>query len=244
MVFTVPKKIFFVPDPFLGSNNTTIVFCGEFCTENWGDNMRSKMIYGTSVLFFQFLIPLSVITFCYTRICIRLGKGMSFRNKNNQKTERQKLAAKRKHRTNRMLIGMVCFFAFCWLPQVTLNLLRDFDSLPRFIAAQENFFQICCHFVAMTTTFWNPFLYAYLNEQYRAAFIQILPCLRWYFKHSNLESEGSTKANATTTDVEGKVRIRKLSASTSRDKLSPNEIAMTHREKSSLMPESDDDIVL
>lgn len=67
-------------------------FCGQFCTEDWGADqfgrstygknlvklvnrlISTKTILGTVVFCLQFVVPLSVIAFCYAMICIRLGK--------------------------------------------------------------------------------------------------------------------------------------------------------------------------
>lgn len=49
-------------------------YCGEFCYEDWGANYSQRRAYGTLMLTLQFIIPLSVIIFCYTAISVRLGQ--------------------------------------------------------------------------------------------------------------------------------------------------------------------------
>ncbi|MFH4981511.1 hypothetical protein AB6A40_008220 [Gnathostoma spinigerum] len=49
-------------------------FCGQFCVEYWGPNDYGRSVYGTIVFVLQFVAPLTVITFCYATISLRLGK--------------------------------------------------------------------------------------------------------------------------------------------------------------------------
>ena len=92
-----------------------------------------------------------------------------------QVSERRQAAARRRHRTNRMLIAMVVAFTCSWLPQVTFNLMRDYDKLPSFIMKQEYLYGVVVHCLAMSSTCWNPVLYAWLNEQLRGGFLQLIP---------------------------------------------------------------------
>ncbi|VDK37908.1 unnamed protein product [Gongylonema pulchrum] len=140
-------------------------YCGKFCTEDWGNDHNGRRVYGSIMLSVQFLVPLIIITFCYTAISFKLGK--------------QRAAVKRRQRTNRMLIGMVVAFSASWFTSVLFNVLRDYDRLPAWFRAQEYFFGIATHCIAMSSTIWNPLLYAALNLQLRAAFLRLLPdCVR------------------------------------------------------------------
>ncbi|OZC10184.1 7 transmembrane receptor [Onchocerca flexuosa] len=140
-------------------------YCGLFCTEEWGMDQSGRRIYGSIMLSVQFIVPLMIITFCYTAISFKLGK--------------HRAAIKRRQRTNRMLIGMVVAFSASWFFSVLFNVLRDYDCLPQWCQNQEYFFGIATHCIAMSSTVWNPLLYAALNLQLRAAFLQLLPeCVR------------------------------------------------------------------
>ncbi|KAK6112501.1 7 transmembrane receptor (rhodopsin family) protein [Brugia pahangi] len=140
-------------------------YCGHFCTEEWGIDQSGRRVYGSIMLSVQFIVPLVIITFCYTAISFKLGK--------------QRAAIKRRQRTNRMLIGMVVAFSASWFFSVLFNVLRDYDCLPKWCQNQEYFFGIATHCIAMSSTVWNPLLYAALNLQLRAAFFRLLPeCVR------------------------------------------------------------------
>ncbi|KAJ1359460.1 hypothetical protein KIN20_018204 [Parelaphostrongylus tenuis] len=114
-----------------------------------------------------------------------------------QLTDQQRMALKRKQRTNRMLIAMVVAFSVSWIWSVTFNVLRDYDYLPWMIKNQEYLFGIATHCIAMTSTVWNPLLYAALNLQLRAAFIDLLPgTIRWKLRRRN-DSTTNLTANGT-----------------------------------------------
>uniref|UniRef100_A0A914H448 G-protein coupled receptors family 1 profile domain-containing protein n=1 Tax=Globodera rostochiensis TaxID=31243 RepID=A0A914H448_GLORO len=159
-------------------------FCGEFCFEDWGQNIGIRRIYGTLLLTVQFIIPLALIIFCYTAISVRLGKSVNFRNKKTCEWQmpvsaQRNAATKRRQRTNRMFIAMVIAFSLSWVWSVLYNLLRDYECLPPLVTRQEFFFGILTHCIAMSSTVWNPILYALLNLQLRAAFIQLIPeCIK------------------------------------------------------------------
>lgn len=49
-------------------------YCGKFCFEQWGSDERLREAYGTLLLVVQFVVPLTIITFCYTAISVRLNQ--------------------------------------------------------------------------------------------------------------------------------------------------------------------------
>uniref|UniRef100_A0A7E4UQ63 G_PROTEIN_RECEP_F1_2 domain-containing protein n=1 Tax=Panagrellus redivivus TaxID=6233 RepID=A0A7E4UQ63_PANRE len=169
--------------------DTIGTYCGRFCYEDWGSHRQNlRRVYGTAVLFCQFILPLTVIMLCYTAISVRLGQSLLLKTKKRnyewqlQVSDQQKVANKRRQRTNRMFIAMVVAFSLSWVWSVLFNLLRDYDILPAFVKDQEFFVGILTHCIAMTSTVWNPILYALLNLQLRVAFLQLMPtCLRECF---------------------------------------------------------------
>ncbi|CAJ0916155.1 unnamed protein product, partial [Mesorhabditis belari] len=145
-------------------------FCGEFCTEDWGDPTdggdHGRKIYGGVLLIMQFVIPLTIIIISYTAISLRIGQSMIL--KGTQKngscnweanlTDQQRIALKRRQRTNRMLIAMVVAFSASWFWSVAYNVLRDYNYLPDVLRDQEYLLGIGTHCIAMTSTIWNPIL--------------------------------------------------------------------------------------
>ncbi|KAI1723672.1 7 transmembrane receptor (rhodopsin family) domain-containing protein [Ditylenchus destructor] len=172
-----------VPVVFMQTLKQIDKYCGQFCFEDWGSSGHSqRRAYGTLMLALQFVIPLGAIVFCYTAISLRL--------------DQQRAATKRRQRTNRMFIAMVVAFSASWIWTLLFNLLRDYEILPQFVKDQEFFFGILTHCIAMTSTVWNPLLYALLNLQLRAAFVQLMPeCLKHCVQSHCANSKKSQRAN-------------------------------------------------
>jgi hypothetical protein len=80
----------------------------------------------------------------------------------------------RKKRTNRMLIAMVVIFAICWLP---LNIVHMVAEFHRSDLIHYKVLFLSTHVIAMSSTIYNPFLYSWLNDNFRKEFQQIIPCL-------------------------------------------------------------------
>lgn len=72
---------------------------------------------------------------------------------------------------------MVTIFGVSWLPLTAINLLNDF-YLQMGMWKHYYLFFFSAHAVAMSSTCYNPFLYAWLNENFRKEFKQVLPCWR------------------------------------------------------------------
>lgn len=73
-----------------------------------------------------------------------------------------------------MLIAMVVIFAICWLP---LNIVHMVAEYTRTKFVHYRLFFLTTHVIAMSSTVYNPFLYAWLNDNFRKEFQQIIPCL-------------------------------------------------------------------
>ncbi|KAJ1525437.1 hypothetical protein ONE63_010249 [Megalurothrips usitatus] len=144
-----------------------------FCEEKWpSENFRQ--IYGVLTAVLQFLVPFVIIAFCYVRVSLKLRDRA--RLKPGCKSSRKEEADReRKRRTNRMLIAMVTIFGVSWMPLTVINLLNDL-YIP---TAHWHYFHLVffmVHALAMSSTCYNPFLYAWLNDNFRKEFKQVLPC--------------------------------------------------------------------
>lgn len=147
----------------------------EYCQENWPqDESRIAFAFSTSVL--QFVIPFTIISFCYMKVCLKLRERA--RCKPGAKSARkEEMERERTRRTNRMLIAMVVIFGASWLPLNINNLVQDFYQSADHWEFAAAFFMLA-HAIAMSSTCYNPFLYAWLNENFRKEFKQVLPCFR------------------------------------------------------------------
>ncbi|XP_053660534.1 prolactin-releasing peptide receptor [Anopheles marshallii] len=160
---------------FNGTDSTTnsTTNSAMYCEELWpSEEMRKTFSIVTSIL--QFVLPFIIMAFCYVCVSIRLNDRA--RTKPGSKTSRREEADRdRKKRTNRMLISMVAIFGISWLPLNVVNMCNDFNSDINSWRFYNLIFFIA-HLTAMSSTCYNPFLYAWLNDNFRKEFKQVLPC--------------------------------------------------------------------
>nr|ANO39142.1 NPYR-7 [Schmidtea mediterranea] len=160
---------------FMNSTNRTD------CVEVW-QTPKSREIYTSFNFILQFIMPCLITSICYFQV----SKVLNMRGANKigcriKSREREELEVKRKRRTNHMLIAMVIIFVMCWTP---LNLLWIFgEILQKFdisLSQSGHFFLffLCFHLIAMSGTMYNPFLYGWMNKNFRLEFQKVLPCLK------------------------------------------------------------------
>ncbi|ELW66661.1 neuropeptide Y receptor Y42 [Tupaia chinensis] len=130
------------------------------CTESWPQE-HHRIIYTTFLLLAQYCVPLGFILVCYTRISQRLRKrGRVFR-----KGAYSSRAGQLK-RINGVLMAMVAAFAVLWLPLHVFNTLEDWghEAIP---VCHGNVIFLVCHLLAMASTCVNPFIYGFLNTNFK-----------------------------------------------------------------------------
>lgn len=143
------------------------------CEENWPAEQYRK-VFGAITMVLQFLLPFFIISICYVWISVKLNQRA--RAKPGSKSSRREEADRdRKKRTNRMLIAMVAVFGLSWLPINLVNIFDDFNDKSKDWRFYILFFFVA-HSIAMSSTCYNPFLYAWLNENFRKEFKHVLPC--------------------------------------------------------------------
>ncbi|VDN56062.1 unnamed protein product [Dracunculus medinensis] len=87
-------------------------FCGQFCDEiNW-QGETPRRLYGSAVVLLQFVVPLAVITYCYSRILAKVAKDMIIQNAQFSKslTSTQRIdAVNRKKKVVAFFVKCTCF---------------------------------------------------------------------------------------------------------------------------------------
>ncbi|VDK71213.1 unnamed protein product [Onchocerca ochengi] len=152
MVICILSTSLSAPVIFKQKLKTYANYCGQFCTEEWGMDQSGRRIYGSIMLSVQFVVPLMIITFCYTAISFKLGKGILQRKLRQQ---------------NEWQLGMSDQARTTIVYRNGANISNTFSGLQHIVSP--------CPQLSV----WNPLLYAALNLQLRAAFLQLLPkCVR------------------------------------------------------------------
>jgi len=98
-----------------------------------------------------------------------------------------------------MLIAMVVIFAICWLPLNIVHMVAEFHLSE---LSHYKVLFLTTHVIAMSSTIYNPFLYSWLNDNFRKEFQQIIPCL---FKICRCSDRQRSNNNNTTTIGDGEI---------------------------------------
>ncbi len=135
------------------------------CAENWPGSSMNATIYSVSELLVQYGLPLVINSVAYIRIWNKLKKTCGGRNDRHQ----------RRKKTTKMLLTMVVVFAVSWLPLQAFHLAADIDSTVLYMKDFKLLFTVF-HILAMCSTFVNPILYGWMNNNYRTAFLSVCKC--------------------------------------------------------------------
>ncbi|KAL8574308.1 hypothetical protein ACOMHN_065333 [Nucella lapillus] len=125
-----------------------------YCTEAW-PSLMGKRVYSVTCFLLQFVLPLIFTTLFYTHICLVL------KNRPIKKHD-----TRRSQRTNRILIAVVLTFTVCWLPWNLFSLTAEFNHN----VVKGKFFRftdLLLKIFAMGSACVNPFLYGWLNDNFK-----------------------------------------------------------------------------
>ncbi|XP_062909358.1 neuropeptide Y receptor type 5-like isoform X2 [Mobula hypostoma] len=145
------------------------------CLETgWPSNTYRK-IYTLFLLLFTYMLPLFILTVTYWNVGLRLwGR----RQPGNMDRNREAQQDKSKRKVIKMLFIIVAVFALCWLPFHIFSVTYEFNPAvlpndPLEITALYFF----SHYLAMSHSFWNPLIYGFYNDNFRADLQRL--CIRF-----------------------------------------------------------------
>ena len=146
-----------------------------FCLEDWPFGQDhfdpSGRIYYTWLSFsIQLVIPLIVITVCYSSIYYKLKRQDILRRSLIicQDAVRQHNEDKRCKRRNRQMIIISLVYLISWFPLGIVSILLDYD--PYIVGtntARVTMLFVGCHLLGMLSASINPVIYGYKNKQVR-----------------------------------------------------------------------------
>nr|CAH0112594.1 unnamed protein product [Daphnia galeata] len=135
------------------------------CTEVWADPMQQTQ-YTTVLLLLQYCFPLAVLVFTYGRIGLEIW-GKKAPGEAHQ--HRDLRLARSKRKMIKMMIIVVFFFAFCWLPFNLLQIIGDqYQAIWSW--SKINYVAFACHWLAMSHSAYNPIIYCCFNSKFRQGF--------------------------------------------------------------------------
>ncbi|KAI7813310.1 G-protein coupled receptor 83 [Triplophysa rosa] len=115
-----------------------------------------------------YILPLAIISIAY----LVVAKKVWFQNAVGDITLAQSAAHRRRKKTTlKMLIAVVAMFAVCWFPLNCYVVL-----LSSKVIQANNALYFTFHWLAMSSTCYNPFIYCWLNHSFRAE-LRALPLI-------------------------------------------------------------------
>ncbi|XP_069003345.1 galanin receptor type 1b [Embiotoca jacksoni] len=134
-----------------------------FCWENWSGPSRHS--YKVSVLVLGYLLPLLLISCCYSKVLCHLHKKMKNMSKKSERSKRK---------TAQTVLLVITAFSLCWLPHHIIAMWVEFGSFP--LTDTSFAFRIVSHCLSYGNSCVNPVLYAFLSENFRKACRQVFTC--------------------------------------------------------------------
>ncbi|KAH9492670.1 putative G-protein coupled receptor 83 [Bulinus truncatus] len=157
-----------------------------------------EKVLTVSTFILQYCLPFTLIAIAYGRIV----KSLWARTHVGAVTANQQLSqARAKRKSIKLLIAVVVVFAICWLPLNMYHLLTDLHPQPETFQYNTMAF-FTCHWIAISSTCYNPFVYCWLNEHFREGVKSRFSCFYFFCaKLSYLRSgsglqKGQTKSEA------------------------------------------------
>ncbi len=152
------------------------------CVEQ-GDLHFEKAAYSIASMVFQYIVPIVIVTVAHARICNKLKYRMVNQNVTQvsgvnspfqkRKNERE---ARRKRKTNMLLVMIAVMFIASWLPLNVFNIIADFNSKLLTRIDENNLIFPICHLLVLSSACTNPVLYGWLNDNFRKEFVSVLCC--------------------------------------------------------------------
>ncbi|XP_054155310.1 substance-K receptor-like [Oppia nitens] len=182
-------------------DETTQDYTLPFC-HNTGLSAQVFRYYNHTLVALQYLIPLVIISYAYLRMCVHLY--LDDEAPANSRVDATHVNRNKK-RVIKMLFIVVALFGICWLPYQLYNILQEIYieiNKYRYI----NIIWFFCHFLAMSNSCYNPFIYAIYSERFNAEFRHRSGCCCWCQCCRQIgphrTNNGNTIVVTTTTDVE------------------------------------------
>ncbi|XP_051160884.1 allatostatin-A receptor-like isoform X2 [Leptopilina boulardi] len=143
-------------------------------------------LFQVSFFLSSYVVPLTLIIGLYICMLLRLWRGsrISAESRRGRK------------RVTRLVVVVVGVFAFCWLPIQLILVIKSVGEYP--LTTATIMMQIASHVLAYTNSCVNPFLYAFLSENFRKAFRKIIYCRSRLDPHHRLGPPTRTTRAAST----------------------------------------------
>jgi len=157
--------------PLVGWNEFVPGASGISCCPNWVPETKAGVAYNALLVFVGFVLPLSVIIYCYYRIYsfIRtqqpLSENVSIRN------------TRRKHQIKlvRMIAMAIAAFVLSWSPYCFVSIIATIRGTNMLTPGEAEIPDL----LAKASVIYNPIVYTAMNDKFRASLPHVIPCYRY-----------------------------------------------------------------
>ncbi|XP_075995910.1 visual pigment-like receptor peropsin [Genypterus blacodes] len=140
---------------------------GATCTIDWRNNDASFVSYTMAVIAVNFLLPLSVMFYCYYNVSVTVR-----RHKASHCLDRLNINWSDQMDVTKMSMVMIVMFLVAWSPYSMVCLWASFGD-PQTIPAPM---AIIAPLFAKSSTFYNPCIYVIANKKFRRSIIGMIRC--------------------------------------------------------------------
>uniref|UniRef100_A0AAY4CDS0 G-protein coupled receptors family 1 profile domain-containing protein n=1 Tax=Denticeps clupeoides TaxID=299321 RepID=A0AAY4CDS0_9TELE len=140
---------------------------GATCTINWRNNDASFISYTMAVIAVNFVVPLSVMFYCYYNVSVTVRR---YKATNSLDTINMDWSDQMD--VTKMSVVMIVMFLVAWSPYSMVCLWASFSD-PKTIPAPM---AIIAPLFAKSSTFYNPCIYVAANKKFRRAILGMLRC--------------------------------------------------------------------
>uniref|UniRef100_A0A8C4R5C8 G-protein coupled receptors family 1 profile domain-containing protein n=1 Tax=Eptatretus burgeri TaxID=7764 RepID=A0A8C4R5C8_EPTBU len=137
------------------------------CEEIWNSDLH-RLVYSSAMFVLSFVLPLFAV--CTSNLAISVTLRHRAVPGSAQTPQAKRKQNQIQLRTFKLLVIAVVTFVLCWLPLQVFNLIYDINQNSTLI--NKRYFDVVklsCHWLAMTSTCWNPFIYALLHRKFATA---------------------------------------------------------------------------
>ncbi|KAJ8022308.1 RYamide receptor [Holothuria leucospilota] len=157
--------------PFVTSHARDVVLCGQeitVCGDDFAAITRVEMYYQLLLLICECVIPLSILAYTYSVVCLKLwGRTLP----GNADHNRDLTVTRNKKKTIKMLISIVVLFAVCLMPMQLYHFIGMLHSSSLTANSERMlfFFYYTSHWLGMIHSGINPIIYGFMNENFRVS---------------------------------------------------------------------------
>lgn len=158
--------------PVLGWSSYAPQGTGTSCAVNWTSREATDMAYVMCLLLACFVLPVSVIVYCYYKSYKAIHQMTTYVMQNwseNDQVTREALQAER--RLAKVAFAITLGFLFAWTPYAISSMLGVVDpNLTTGTAASIP------AYIAKSSACYNPFIYAFMYKKLRIALFELCCC--------------------------------------------------------------------